>query len=246
MLVKLITFFIWIGVSASTVQWGLKVYNTFYTHTQAPAVTTTSGPYANWSRILGEKKAHREEPQPSISAAQFKLLGLAAATQSGVNQGIALISFQDQPPRSYKVGAVINENLKVLDISNQKVTIGSAKDPQNQNEFIYLEAVLLPKAATSKEPPSGTSGSNAAFNSSPKMMPPIQPEGRPYDARPPYYTPSPPSQMSNPSYNTGNSGSRYQRRSAEPPPGMNPRGFNPETNGTQGYPSPPPTDNPMY
>jgi len=225
MVLKLITFFIWLGVSASAVQWGLKVYNTFHVPTQAPVVANTSVQPANWSAVLGEKKAPQEGPKPSISAAQFKLLGLAAATQSGVSQGIALISFQDQLPRSYKVGSAINENLKILDISNQKVTIGSAHDPQNKNEFIYLEAALLPPAQTSKEPPSSSAKtSNLATNNAPYSGSPLPSPG---DQGMPY----------------GRRGPRYDYN-GQPSYGMPPGSISPETGGTPGYPSPPPMGNP--
>jgi general secretion pathway protein C len=229
MILKLITFFIWLCVSASAVHWGLKAYNTFHAPTQAPVVAATSGQPAKWSAILGEKKAPQEGPKPSISAAQFKLLGLAAATQPGRNQGIALISFQDQPPRSYKVGSAINENLKIVDISNQKVTIGPTHDAKNKNEFIHLEAALLPPAKTSKEPPSNSSnasnltGNNAPYSGSPTPYPSNQ--GMPYGRRGPKYD-----------YNGG-----------QPSYGMPPGSISPETGGTQGYPSPPPMGNPpMY
>ena len=233
MLIKLITFFIWVGVSASGVYWGIPLTASPRDTNQA-LIASSPEPQGNWIAVLGEKRTPPEPPKSSISANQFKLLGLAAATQSGQNHGVALMTFQDQPARSYKVGSKINDKLVVLDISKQKVTIGLAEDPKNEKEHIYLEAALLPEPEPSKEPPSGTKNAPKLSNARPNTMQPSQPGYTPYGSPPTTgYAP-------NPTYNDGSAPS-YRRRSAQPP-----SAYNPEIGGTPGYPSPPPTDNPMY
>jgi hypothetical protein len=242
MLIKLITFFLWIGVSASGVYWGIPL-TTSHPDTNPAPVALTPESQGNWSAVLGEKRTPPELSKPSISANQFKLLGLAAATKTGQNQGVALITFQDQSARSYKVGSKINDKLVVLDLSKQKVTIGLAKDPKNEKEHIYLEAALLPQAKSSKEPPSGTKNAPKFSYSSPNTMQPSQPgyTQNGYDPMTGY--------AANPTYNDGGASS-YPGRSYEPPmgrqPGIPPSAYNPEIGGTPGYPSPPPTGTPMY
>lgn len=240
MLIKSLTFFMWLGVSASSVYWGLLIFNPPSQASQA-SVAMVPEAKGDWVKVLGTIKAPAPFSKPSTSANEFKLLGLAAATQAGQKHGVALLSFQDQPARSYKVGTPINDRLMVVDISKQRVTIGLAQDPKNEKEHIFLEAALLPKAEASKEPPSGTSNNKNPMNTQYGGMRPT-----PQPAYPNYPQP-PANNYSTPSYGANNPTS-YNRRAMpsagmEPPP---PSAYNPEIGGTQGYPSPPPTDNPMY
>lgn len=126
----------------------------------ALVVAMDSGVTANAdvSRLLGAAPpadAAPVEAAPQISS-RFRLTGVVAP-QHPSEQGLALISVDGNPPRVYRVGAAIDSDLMLRDVSLRTATVASARNSNDAASAFVLELPPLSAAATGALPQGGFS-----------------------------------------------------------------------------------------
>jgi general secretion pathway protein C len=140
---------------------------------QAPSQVITAGQAAlvrgDVSRLLGSNpvaQAVGEAPlaQPDF-AGRFRLAGVAAPKHHG-GPGLAIISVDGNPPRVYRVGAVIDTDLVLHDVSWRTATIVMAHRGAYNGPEVILEMPALAAPETGVLPPPLLPGSHG---SSPEM-----------------------------------------------------------------------------
>lgn len=145
MLARLSAFVVWAFVAGAIVFWGLRL---FVTPTSAPAhavaVVDGVGGGGDLSRLFGAEAAPEVEAPPPEST-RFKLVGVLAERQADGRFGVALISIDGKPARPYRVGASVEDNLKLKAVSANSASFGST---QGTTAFT-LEVPRLPEPATS-------------------------------------------------------------------------------------------------
>ena len=124
-------FTIWALVAGTVVFWGIR----FFGHS-APApmqvATADMGSLTrgDLSRLLGSDPAAQAPAQSPVMAqelsARLRLIGVAAPRQHG-GPGLAVISVDGNPPRVYRVGAPIDSNLVLHDVSMRTATVAMAQ-----------------------------------------------------------------------------------------------------------------------
>lgn len=144
MLARLSAFVIWALVAAASVFWGLRL---LVRPSPPPASAVTLGDggavSADLSRLLGAE----EIPQAiavAPASTRFKLLGVMAGRPDQPGAGVALISIDGKPPRTYAVGARVEDQLVVQSLGLRNATLGPA---QGTPAFV-LEIPPLPAPAT--------------------------------------------------------------------------------------------------
>jgi general secretion pathway protein C len=168
---RLAAFVIWALVAGTGVFWGIR----FLVHAApAPMQVATADvgslTRGDLSRLLGSDPVV-QAPVASPGMAQqlggrLRLTGVAAPRQHG-GPGLAVISVDGNPPRVYRVGALIDSNLVLHDVSMRTATVAMVQSGSDPASEVVLEMPPLAAAATGVLPP-------AAF---PAAYP--HPEGQP-------------------------------------------------------------------
>ena len=109
------------------------------------------------SRLLGAAPVAAVEAAvaavaPEISA-RFRLTGVVAPRRPS-EQGLAVISIDGNPPRVYRVGAAIDGDLVLREVSLRTATVASAHSASDATTAFVLELPLVTAAATGVLPPS--------------------------------------------------------------------------------------------
>ena len=108
------------------------------------------------SRLLGSDPAVQAPVQSPVMAqelgARLRLTGVAAPRQHG-GPGLAVISVDGNPPRVYRVGALIDSNLVLHDVSLRTATVAIAQSGSEPASEVVLEMPPLTAAATGILPP---------------------------------------------------------------------------------------------
>lgn len=149
---RLSAFIVWALVAASAVFWGLRLF------VQAPAApahtlavgTDTASARVDLTRLLGAppvESAPAAALQPAM-ASRFQLLGVMAPRQPG-EHGLALIAVDGKMPRAYRVGAAIDNDLVLQQVSLRSASIG----PLRGAPALVLELPPLPPPSTGSLPP---------------------------------------------------------------------------------------------
>ena len=117
----------------------------------ALVVAMDPGPMANAdvSRLLGaapQAEFAPAEAAPQISS-RFRLTGVVAP-QHPSEQGLALISVDGNPPRVYRVGASIDGDLMLREVSLRSATVASSRSSNDAATPFVLELPPLSAAAT--------------------------------------------------------------------------------------------------
>jgi general secretion pathway protein C len=143
MLVRLGSFVVWALVAASAVFWGLRLAGAS-SATPAPIVALSDvnvSPDAAarfWGRPATEPRiAMAAVPRPDVSA-RFKLAGVAAPRFAG-QAGLAVIAVDGRPPRVYRVGASVDGDLMLRNVSARAATLSSSRDASNPQTSFVLE-----------------------------------------------------------------------------------------------------------
>jgi general secretion pathway protein C len=145
-------FIIWALVAATGVFWGIR----FFVHSApAPMQVATAGmgslTRGDLSRLLGSDPAvHAPVQSPVIAqelSARLRLTGVAAPRQHG-GPGLAVISVDGNPPRVYRVGALIDSNLVLHGVSMRTATVAMAQSGSDAASEVVLEMPPLTAAAT--------------------------------------------------------------------------------------------------
>jgi general secretion pathway protein C len=115
------TFIVWGLAAASAVYWAFKLSNARGDLPTAPAVRSVPAPdAAAIARLLGSTPVTAAAPVASLSS-RFQLIGVVARSDGG---GAALLAVDGKPPRPYKVGAQVDENLVLQSVEPRRVTLG--------------------------------------------------------------------------------------------------------------------------
>lgn len=156
MVPRLLALLVWALVAASAVFWGLRL---FARAAPSPAVATselTAAAQGDLSRLLGaavlpDDPEAIEAPAPAVSA-RFRLTGVMAPRRPS-DQGLAVISVDGNPPRVYRVGAAIDGDLMLREVSLRTATVASAHHASDPAGTFVLELPLVAAAATGVLPP---------------------------------------------------------------------------------------------
>ena len=117
------TFLLWGLVAASAVYWGLKLTARPGGATGGPPVvapTVNSDPAAI-AALLGAVPNAGPAPAANLSS-RFALIGVVA-DQS--HTGAALIAVDGKPPKPFRVGANVDENLVLQSVDSRRAVLGA-------------------------------------------------------------------------------------------------------------------------
>jgi general secretion pathway protein C len=121
------TFVVWGLVAVSAVYWGLKFTTQPGGLPGGPPVSlpTPSADPAAIAALLGAPPNAGAAPVASLSS-RFALIGVVAdATHSGA----ALIAVDGKPPKPFRVGTNVDENLVLQSVDSRRAVLGSGGAP---------------------------------------------------------------------------------------------------------------------
>lgn len=123
---------VWAAVAACAAYWGLRLLVTPRpVPSQAQSVSMTAAQRGDMARLFAEAPSATSLPNEPSLAARFKLVGVMAPqdADAGRDQGVALISIDDKPPRAYRVGARVDQALVLQAVAKRSASIGPARGP---------------------------------------------------------------------------------------------------------------------
>lgn len=172
MVTRALAFVVWALVAGSGVFWALKL---LAKPLPVPLQATLAGPVApGLDADLGPLFGVAPAPDvvavaPVAEQSRFRLLGVVAARPpASTSQGVALIAVDGKPPRAYRVGAVVADDLVLQAVQGRSVSIG----PRGGVARVALELPALPPPATGV--PAGVGGGGMGGAGVP-LSPPAQP-----------------------------------------------------------------------
>jgi len=127
---RLVAFVVWAAVAACAAYWGLRLLVTPRpVPGQAQSVSMSAAQRGDIGRLFAVAPVTAAGPSEPALAARFKLVGVMAPkdAESGREQGVALISIDDKPPRAYRVGARVDQSLVLQAVAKRSASIGPAK-----------------------------------------------------------------------------------------------------------------------
>ena len=147
MLAKTSAFLIWAAVAGTAVFWGLHLFGTppeAPPHAQAAPVAPVLR--ADLGRVLGADPAllaaAPDKPAPTAEQSRFQLVGVIASGQTGW----ATIAVDGKPPRTYRVGHVVDGSSVLQKVVARGVEIG----PRGGAPVVSLQLTPPPPAATGR------------------------------------------------------------------------------------------------
>jgi general secretion pathway protein C len=150
---------IWAVVAASAVTWGLRFWvapRPVPAH--AAPVDMQRSAQGDVARLLGAgpvaaSAATAAAPPPAPGSDRIKLVGLVAAARDDAprRHGLALLALDGKPPRTYRVGAAIDDQWVLQSVDQRGVAIG----PAGGAAAVVLEMPALPAAAVGTLPAPG-------------------------------------------------------------------------------------------
>jgi general secretion pathway protein C len=168
MVARLSALVIWALVAASAVFWGLRLT------ARPPQAPPNVGPVADaalrgdLTRLFGAPAvAQQEEAIAPDAAARYQLLGVIAPKGPRAARqdpyGVALIAVDGQPPKAYKVGAVLEDDLVLQSVGLRTAAIG----PAQGKTALTLELPVLPPPTTGTLPAAGMGANGVPANGMP-------------------------------------------------------------------------------
>jgi len=123
-------FFIWALVAASTAFWAIRIFaapQPVPAGAQAPQVTAANGPM---ERLFGAVVV----PSAPVAAVhpeseRFQLVGVIAPPAGDTHGGYAVLSLDNQPARTWRVGATVDGNTSLLAVSKRGAEFGPPGGP---------------------------------------------------------------------------------------------------------------------
>jgi general secretion pathway protein C len=145
MLIRFVTFVVWLVVGATAVAWIMPWIKPKASTPAAPALTVSVENAvlpADWSPLLSRTPA---APEVAVApdAARFRLVGVAGPVRAS-SGGVALLSIDGKPPRAFKPGETIEDGRVVMEVTAHTVKIGAPGGPAS----LILQAPLLPPPTT--------------------------------------------------------------------------------------------------
>lgn len=176
MLSRAVAFVVWALVAGTGVFWGMRL---FVQPAQQPSQVVTAGVASlargDVSRLLGSNPAEPGAAEtPSASAdfgSRLRLAGVAASKVPG-GAGLAIISVDGNPPRVYRVGALIDTTMVLHDVTSHTATIAMASSGGGAGPEVVLEMQPLSAAETGVLPTGLVPGSYGAAPAMPGAQPP--------------------------------------------------------------------------
>jgi len=170
MLLRWVSMCVWAGVAAGAVFWGLRLSTTPTAVPPQTQVADLAGTArGDLSRVLGaDAPAQKAAAQPEATPdARFSLLGVVSprGPASGPG-GVALISVDGKPPKAYKLGAVVDGQNVLQNVSARGVSLG----PRGGPALVALNIPPPQAPATGQLPPPAQGG--AALRALPPPPPP--------------------------------------------------------------------------
>jgi len=181
MIARLMAFLVWGVLACSSGYWLLKLLvQPIATPAQALPATDQTAPRADLQRLFGANAPPPTAVETvSPLEGRLKLLGVVAANNAHARQtgeGVALIAV-DGLPRTVRVGAVVEGELRLLEVRARSVSLGS-------NGVVVMTIEMAPNApaATGALPVAGPSpvvlGGNPGNPGNPPALPATDaPEG---------------------------------------------------------------------
>ncbi len=166
MLSRSVAFAIWALVAGTGVFWGLRLS---VQSDRAPLHLITAGQAAlahgDVSRLLGSNPIAQAAVEESSAkpdfAGRLRLAGVAAPRGHG-SPGLAIISVDGNPPRVYRVGAVIDTDLVLHDVSWRTATVVMAHAGGDSGPEVVLEMPALAVAERGTLPPATAMGAHGS------------------------------------------------------------------------------------
>ncbi len=151
MLQRFVTFGVWTLVGGSLMLLALRLLPAPLT---APpgvqALAPEAPPPASLTRLFGQSTVEAPPLVATPTDGRFRLLGVVAPREAGLQtaQGVALLSIDGGPPKAYRVGQVIDGEMRLLAVEAGAVGLG-----QNGVIAVQLQLQAPPAAATGSLPP---------------------------------------------------------------------------------------------
>ncbi|HEY9023291.1 MAG TPA: hypothetical protein VIP05_03245 [Burkholderiaceae bacterium] len=124
-------FFIWALVAASAAFWAINIFaapRPVPTHAQAPLVVgAANGPMERLFGAVVVAAAPVNAPPPESS--RFQLVGVIAPPAGSGQGGYAVVSLDNQPARTWRVGSTIDGNTSLLSVSKRGAEFGPPGGP---------------------------------------------------------------------------------------------------------------------
>ena len=205
MLSRWLAFVVWALLGATVVTWLLQM---LALPSPVPAHAVPVDAAASFrtelTKLFGAPTPVAAEAAPARGDDRLKLIGLVASTSpSAAGSSLALIAMDGKPARSYRVGAVIDGERRVLAVRKGAVDIG----PEGGPTAFTLTLPNLPAAATGVPPSSAGAGAPMPQGGVPSAPPPMPVPPPPADAVPvPPPTPIEPQPISPPANPPAQSG----------------------------------------
>lgn len=178
--VRLLTFVIWALLACSSAYWLLKLLpSSTPVPPQAVSAGDGAGANADLSRLLGAPRGVAEAA-PAAADSRFKLIGLVAPKQASerhAGEGVAVIAVDDKPPRTVRIGALVDGDLQLLVLDAKSAGLGS-------QGVVSMRLNLVPPAspATGSRPAPAAQAAQV-LPSRPPAMPTPDPVARPMPPR---------------------------------------------------------------
>jgi general secretion pathway protein C len=148
-----LTLAVWAAVGASALFWGLRLFATGpAVPADATAVVAGPGLQGDPTRLLGAAAAPVAVAAADLPPApsRFTLLGVVAPrAPAAAAEGLAVIAVDDDPPRAFRVGAVVDGDLVVRRVHARGVELGDAVGGPG---FALDAPPLVPGAAPATRP----------------------------------------------------------------------------------------------
>jgi general secretion pathway protein C len=123
-------FFIWALVAASAAFWGIKVFaatRPVPIGAQAPQAVAANGPM---ERLFGAVVAPTVAAEPvHPESERFQLVGVIAAPNGAPGAGFAILSLDQQPAHTWRVGTIVDGNTALLSVSKRGAEFGPRGGP---------------------------------------------------------------------------------------------------------------------
>jgi general secretion pathway protein C len=123
-------FFVWALVAACTAFWAMKIFaatRPVPPTAQAPQVAAANGPMVRLFGAVVVAPPTVNAPPPESS--RFQLVGVIAPPAGTAQGGYAVVSVDNQPARTWRVGAAIEGNTSLLSVSKRGAEFGPPGGP---------------------------------------------------------------------------------------------------------------------
>ena len=150
-------FFVWALVAASAAFWSLKIFaatRPVPPGAQAPQAITANGPMERlFGAVVVPTSATAAAPPES---SRFQLVGVIAPPSGVAQGGYAIVSMDNSPARTWRVGASLDGNTALLAVSKRGAEFGPAGGPTAFSlqlpEPTAAETGSLPAAVSQPDP----------------------------------------------------------------------------------------------